>query len=705
MTDHGTGRGDGSDGPASLDQRPAREPFWRRIAWIWIVPLVALLVTLGIAWRAYSQRGVLIEVSFANATGVLPGQTALRFRDVDVGVVESTGFSSDLSHVVLRIRVHRDVAPFVDKDARFWIVRPEVSAQGISRLDTVISGVFIEGFWDSRPDGPPVLEFTGLEQMPPGILNGPGTTVTLRVLDPRGLAEGAPVLYRGITVGHLQNIRLAQTGDTVLVDAFVSEPHDRLLTTASVFWDTSGFSVSVGPSGVNLNVSSLAALVQGGVEFTTPISGGGVSRSGQEYRLFPSESTARDSLFTKSEGTQIDVSVLLDSSVRGLTQGAAVHYEALPVGEVTNLAVQIDRGPDGTEEVRQRVILSLVPERMGLPPDTTPEGMYEFLDEQIAQGLRARAVGTGFLGNTMIMELARVEGAEGGTLDRAAEPFPAIPSAPADLSDVTTTAEGLLSRLGNLPIEQLIEAATGLMNSTTAFMMSDDLRQTPAAARDLLEQARALLGSEEVRGAPVAVSELVSEVQGLVADLRTQGIGDKVGIALDETARAAATVTEVGEGLPDLVGRLQTLTDQVAQLNYRELGDRMSGLLAQLEEVAGQEGTRALPAQLGATMDQLAGLLQTLREGGAAETLNRTLQSAQAAADGVARASDQLPAISQRLDAVVRNLDGMIQTYGARSSFSTETLSALRELRRAASAVGSLAQTIERNPRSILTGR
>ena len=89
MTDHGTGRGNGSDGPAPLDQRPTREPFWRRIAWIWIVPLVALLVTLGIAWRAYSERGVLIEVTFANATGVTPGQTALRFRDVDVGVVES----------------------------------------------------------------------------------------------------------------------------------------------------------------------------------------------------------------------------------------------------------------------------------------------------------------------------------------------------------------------------------------------------------------------------------------------------------------------------------------------------------------------------------------------------------------------------------------------------------------------------------------
>lgn len=690
--------------PPPLDRRSARQPIWQRIAWIWVVPVIALAITLGIAWRAYNERGVLIEVTFANATGIIPGQTALRFRDVDVGVVESTGFGPDLRNVVLGIRVKKDIAPYIDQSAQFWIVRPEVSAQGISRLDTVISGVFVEGFWDARQDGP-ITRFTGLDRMPPGILNGPGTTVTLRVSDPRGLAEGAPILYRGLEVGQLQNLRLAPGGEMVLVDAFIAAPNDDHLTTETVFWDTSGFSLSVGPQGVNFNVSSLAALVQGGVEFSTPVTGGTKVSGPQEYRLFPSETAARDSLFTKSEGNRIEVSVLLDSSVRGLAQGAAVHYEALPVGEVSNLAVQIDRAPDGTEEVRQRVILSLLPERMGLAPDTTPEAMYDFLDERIAAGLRARVVGTGFLGNTLVMELADIPDAAPATLDRSATPYPAVPSAPADISDVSTTAEGLLSRLSNLPIEELIGSVTNLMNAATAFVMSDDLRQTPAAARDLIEQARQLLASDAIREAPGAVRDLVGEVQGLVADLRGQDIGTKVAGALEETARAAATVTDAGEGLPELITKLGTLTDQVAALNYRELGERAGGVLARLEELAGEEGTRALPGQLGATLDELQALLVTLREGGAAETLNRTLESAQAAADGVAEASRSLPGISQRLDTVIRNLDGLIQTYGARSSFSVETLNALRELRRAASSVGSLAQTLERNPRSILTGR
>ena len=47
---------------------------------------LALLLALGVAWRTYSERGPLIEIVFQNAAGVEAGQTAVRFRDVKVGI-------------------------------------------------------------------------------------------------------------------------------------------------------------------------------------------------------------------------------------------------------------------------------------------------------------------------------------------------------------------------------------------------------------------------------------------------------------------------------------------------------------------------------------------------------------------------------------------------------------------------------------------
>ena len=129
--------------PAALKTEPAPNPIWTRLSVVWLVPLLALAITLGIAWKTYADRGMLIEIDFADATGIVPGETTLKFREVDVGKVESVGFSPDLTSVRVGVRVNKDVAQYIDDEARFWVVRPEVTTQGISRLDTVLSGAFI----------------------------------------------------------------------------------------------------------------------------------------------------------------------------------------------------------------------------------------------------------------------------------------------------------------------------------------------------------------------------------------------------------------------------------------------------------------------------------------------------------------------------------------------------------------------------------
>src|SRR6056297_1858333 len=97
--------------------REARGGLLSRISVVWLVPALALIVSLGIAWQSYSDQGVLIEVAFENASGVEEGKTRLRYRDVSVGTVETVSFSDDLSQVVVQMRVDKDVAPYIDADA------------------------------------------------------------------------------------------------------------------------------------------------------------------------------------------------------------------------------------------------------------------------------------------------------------------------------------------------------------------------------------------------------------------------------------------------------------------------------------------------------------------------------------------------------------------------------------------------------------
>ena len=64
-----------------------------------------------------------------------------------------------------------------------------------------------------------------------------------------------------------------------------------------------------------------------------------------------------------------------------------------------------------------------------------------------------------------------------------------------------------------------------------------------------------------------------------------------------------------------------------------------------------------------------------------------------------------MPALIQRLQATAARAETLFASYGDRSAFNNELLGALRELRRATGAIGSVARLIERNPRAFILGR
>src|SRR4051795_10386573 len=79
-----------------------------RLSLVWLVPFFALVIALGVAYRTYSDRGPTIRIIFDSAAGVEAGQTAVRFRDVQVGLVERLDFSSDLKQVIVTARIDKE---------------------------------------------------------------------------------------------------------------------------------------------------------------------------------------------------------------------------------------------------------------------------------------------------------------------------------------------------------------------------------------------------------------------------------------------------------------------------------------------------------------------------------------------------------------------------------------------------------------------
>jgi paraquat-inducible protein B len=680
-----------------------KRSIWRNLSLVWLVPVLAIFLSLGIAWNAYNNRGVLVEITFVEAAGVVPQDTTIRLRDVVIGVVEDVHFTPDLARVVVSARLDKEVAATLADDTQFWVVKPEVSTRGISGLSTVLSGVYIEAAW-TPTEGAKKRRFEGLTEAPLYRPGRAGTRVTIRTRDGSLLPPGAPVFYHGVEVGKLDTPRLAPAGETVLVDAFILAPHDRFLTTATRFWDLSGFSVKLGAGGVELDVASLGALISGGVAFETVFAGGGPITENTRFDLFPDEESARASIFDQLSENATPFSIYFGGSVDGLAAGAPVQFRGLKVGEVTAIGAFVEETPRG-RNVRVKTVVAIDPAALGLDPETSQDGTRAFLEQAVAEGLRARLTTKSLFSAALQIELVELPDAAPDRIVAEDDGALILPSVASEIPDLNATAEGMLQRIDGLPIEQLIEQAITLMASIEEVASSEGTREAPGALRDLLTDARALIAQDDTQALPKELRETVAELRAIVADLKARGAIDSLVSALERADKAMAGIATASEDFPALVQDLRDLSAKAKELKAEELVAAATKVMDGATALIDTDEMRAIPPSLKQALDQIAASLKELREGGAVDNLNGTLASAREAADAVALATKDLPDLADRLTSIANRADALIASYGARSDFNAETLDMLREVQAAARSVSDLARAIERSPNSLLFGK
>ena len=234
---------------------------------VWIVPAMAIAVAAYLLWQRLQEYGPEIRVTFTDGGGLRIGQTALRYRGVQVGEVIGVGLSQDEKRAVVRIRLTRSGAGLAREGSRFWIVRPRVGLGQVTGLTTVLSGPEINVI-PGKPGEQARYEFTGLEN-PPSSVEG-GLQIVLRGEHPKMRAD-APVYYRGVEVGAVQKIDLAPNALSADVHVVIYARFAPLVREGSAFWDVSGVNVKGGIlKGLEVELESLRTFLSGGIEFASP---------------------------------------------------------------------------------------------------------------------------------------------------------------------------------------------------------------------------------------------------------------------------------------------------------------------------------------------------------------------------------------------------------------------------------------------------
>lgn len=649
--------------PATLPS-PDAEPRSRRISAVWLVPLLALVVALGLAWQTWEARGPLIEIVFDDASGLVAGQTPVRFRDVTVGVVEKIELSSDLRRVIVRARIDKDVAHFLDDHAQFWIVRASISPQGVSGLDTVVSGAYIGASWDDQP-GELRYSFEGLTRPPLTPAGTPGLRVRLRAEDGGSMTIGAPVLFKRLPVGKIEDIELSDAGD-VMIDVFVNAPYDKWLTQATRFWNASGFSIELGGGGATLNVNSLISLVQGGVAFDTISGDAAHVAANYVYQLYDSENAARQNLIQDSAGGNLVLDVDFDQSVRGLAPGAQVQFQGIPVGEVTGVQ-GVSTTLNGRVVLHQRATITIVPQRFGQPP--APEGSEErtaaldYLEARVKDGLRAQLASQGLLAQTLYVNLVLLPGAPPAAFERDAKPYPLLPSAPSSIGTVTDSAAGLMARISSLPIEEVVQNVVALLGNVNAIVSDPKVRSAPENLGALVADLRATLDQSGIQEAPAQIADILASVKSVVDQANQAQLVQNLSDVLAGTKTAVASIGTAAQGVPQMLEQVDALSAQVRQLPLDQLLASATRVVDGLDTLVRSDDVTALPASVTASLAELRGAVADLRNGGAITNLNASLAS-------VRQMSDQLAAakIADSLTQVLAEAQKTVSTVGTAAS-------------------------------------
>ncbi len=431
------------------EPRVARRRNWLP-SLIWLIPVIAALVGITLVVKILVDRGPEIEVSFKSAEGLEAGKTAVRYKNVQIGVVQSIRLARDRSTVQVVLQLGKDSRGFNTKDTRYWVVRPRLDTSGISGLGTLLSGAYIAA--DPGVDEETVSNFEGLEVPPIVTRDASGKQFVLQSADIGSLDIGAPIYFRHIRVGQVASYELNDDGRGVTLRVFVNAPYDKFVGANTRFWHASGIDMQLNSSGVTLRTQSIASILLGGIAFRAPEDANGpVAEENTAFVLAGDEQTAMKS----PDGPSQNVLLYFNQSLRGLQPGATVDFRGVVIGEVKSIGVEFSRAE---RDFRMPVLIQVYPDRLRRKGvEAAPESRYtqeEQLRFLVSKGLRAQLRNGNLLTGQLYVAFDFFPKAPAAKIDLAKNPLE-LPTMGGSLDELQTQVQDIVSKVNKVPIEEI----------------------------------------------------------------------------------------------------------------------------------------------------------------------------------------------------------------------------------------------------------
>lgn len=476
---------------------------------IWIIPIIAILVGLGLMFKAIVDHGPTITVAFKTGDGLVAGKTFVKYKEVNIGLVKTVILSENHQQVIATIQLEKGAGDFAKSDTRFWIVRPRITANGVSGLSTLLDGPFIAA--DVGRSQESKKDFVALE-IPPILTDGiPGREFILSAPTLGSHNVGTPVYFRQIAVGQVVAHYLDKDGKNISIRVFINAPYDQYVINNTRFWNASGIDVNLNASGIQVQTESLVAVVAGGIAFETPISteshlnqsnNEAVHSKSDSANVFLAERANPDTIFPLFPTREVAMKqpdaraqrfiINFKQSVRGLSVGAPVEFRGVNLGEVVSIETAMD---PKTFEIVQPVEIYIYPNRLKLRSIKTgkllpsPSNELERFRALLKKGLGAQLRTGSLLTGQQYIGIDFFPDAPKYVIDTSRSPLE-LPAIPGELDDVEKTMANVIKNTDKL-VKKLDEHIVPQLDKTLININAITDSDSPVMT-DMRDSMRAL---------------------------------------------------------------------------------------------------------------------------------------------------------------------------------------------------------------------
>lgn len=472
----------------------------KQLSAIWIIPILALAMGLWMLFQYVNSTGPKITLILPTADGLEVGKTQIKALNVNVGVITDITLSENYDHIVATAQMSKDAERMLREDTLFWVVKPRIGREGISGLDTLLSGAYIQ----LQPGKVSTSKaYFNVMDLPPV---APPDTKGLRLLltskEAGKLSVGDPVMYEGFTVGRVETTQFDVESKKANYQLFVFAPYDKLVTSRTFFWLNSGVSLQLNAEGLEFSLGSVESLLKGGVTFgllQEEDSGQLITQQMTEFRLFDDVKQIREGMYDD----YIEFVMMFDESVRGLNPSAPVEYRGLRIGTVTKVPL---RTRTSNIDINTKRIPVLVRIELGRLYDnfTAAElpALQQRMQDEFAKGLRASLKSGNLVTGALYIDMDYFSDEATEQIARF-DGYPVFPTKQGGFAEVQKQVTDLLRKVNQLPMDKTLLS----------------LERTLQASERLLISAERILNKQEMQNLPVDIQASLRQLEQTISGL------------------------------------------------------------------------------------------------------------------------------------------------------------------------------------------